>query len=62
VTGKRNAWDQTQRQLYLTQRLMRDISVEQRGGPGALARRVARRKLTATLFRVLTRMIRQAGR
>jgi hypothetical protein len=38
--------DKAERALYLARRTVKDARACQRGGPGALARRVASRKLT----------------
>lgn len=46
---KRSAWEQTRRDLYLTQRTMGDISAARRG---RLGKRVARRYVVRSLFRL----------
>jgi hypothetical protein len=48
----RSAWNQVRRDLYLGQRTMGDLSAASRG-PAPLAKRLARRDLTRTFFRVL---------
>ena len=52
MARKRSAWDQAERDLYLTSRTMKDVSAARRG-PVVLGRRLARRSLTRTLFRML---------
>ena len=45
----RSVWSQTRRNLYLAQRLMGDVSAAQRG---TLGKRLIRRSLTRSLFRL----------
>ena len=52
MARRRSAWDQAERDLYLTSRTMKDISAAQRG-PAVLGTRLARRSLTRTLFSLL---------
>ena len=54
MTRRRSGWEQTRRDLYLTQRFMGDVSAARRG-PGVLAKRLIRRRATRGLFRALTR-------
>ena len=50
--ARRSAWDQTERDLYLASRTMKDVSAAQRG-PAVLGRRLARRRLTRAFFRIV---------
>jgi hypothetical protein len=52
MARQRSALRQIQRDAYLVSRTAGDLSAAQRG-PGVLAKRLARRDLTRTLFRVL---------
>ena len=51
----RSTWNQARRDLYLTQRTMGDLSAARRG-PAPLAKRLVRRDLTRTFFRILRQM------
>ena len=51
MARKRSAWNQARRDMYLTQRTMGDISAAERG-PGRLAKRLVRRRVTRSIFRL----------
>jgi len=51
----RSALKQIQRDAYLISRAAGDVSAAQRG-PGVLAKRLVRRDLTRTFFRILRQM------
>lgn len=52
MTGRhRSGWNRVRRGLYLTQRDMGDLSAAARG-PGLLAKRLVRRRVTRSLFRL----------
>ena len=51
---RRSAWNQVRRTAYFTSRDMSDLSAARRG-PAPLAKRLARRSLTRSLFRMLSR-------
>jgi hypothetical protein len=51
----RSEFEQVRRTLYKTQRLMGDAEAAQRG-PATLGKRLVRRDLTRTLFRILRQM------
>ena len=48
---RRSGWSRARRDLYFTQRAMGDVSAASRG-PGPLAKRLVRRSLTRSLFRM----------
>ena len=50
--SRRGTWNRTRRDAYLTSRAMGDMSAAARG-PLPLARRLLRRRLTRSLFRLL---------
>lgn len=52
MARKRSAWSQARRGMYLTQRTMGDLSATGRG-PSRLGKRLVRRSLTRSLFRLL---------
>lgn len=52
MTGRRRSpWNQARRDMYLSQRAMGDLSAASRG-PLPLAKRLVRRKVTRSLFRL----------
>jgi hypothetical protein len=50
--ARRSAWNQTRRSAYLLSRDMGDVSAARRG-PAPLAKRLVRRSITRSLFRML---------
>jgi hypothetical protein len=52
MARKRSTWNQIQRDLYLTQRTMSDVSAARRG---RLGKRLLRRYTVRSLFRALSR-------
>jgi hypothetical protein len=53
----RSAWNQVRRDSYLLSRTMGDLSAAKRG-PVPLGKRIARRDLTRTIFRLLRQLSR----
>jgi hypothetical protein len=51
MTRRRSPWNQARRDLYKTQRTMGDLSAAARG-PLPLAKRLVRRRVTRSLFRL----------
>jgi hypothetical protein len=51
MSRRRSTWNQTRRALYKTQRSMGDLSAAARG-PYPLARRLVRRRVVRTAFRL----------
>jgi hypothetical protein len=54
MARRRSTFEQVRRDLYKTQRAMGDVEAAERG-PGPLAKRLVRRKLTRSFFRMLSR-------
>ena len=51
MARRRSIWNQARRDMYLTQRTMGDMSAAGRG-PGPLAKRSVRRRVTRSVFRL----------
>lgn len=51
MARRRSAWNRARLDLYFTQRTMGDLSAAARG-PYPLARRLVRRRVTRSLFRL----------